>query len=114
MASKTFLGRDMFAAYWGFVLCATLESNRLSRSSFEVALREFVEEQGAELERILEVIQHTTGLEDDIMRIAVDEAPWRSRAAPLDEAALCAELSLHLGRWVDAQELSEPSVGSLL
>ena len=109
MASQTFLGRDIFSAYWILVVLGFLESHRPLTFPATVELKDFVRERENQIQHFLQVLQDRTGLSPEIMGIATAEAPWSTSVA-LDAEMACSDVALLVGRWVDPRDLESDEV----
>jgi hypothetical protein len=113
MASQTFLGRDMFAAFWGLVVVGFLASRRPVNFPAGEALRRFVEAREGGLHYLLSAVEASCSLDAAVMKVAIDEAPW-APGTELDEESTCSDVSLMVGRLVDVDDLRGAGLDALL
>jgi hypothetical protein len=105
MASKTFLGRDIFSAYWGAVLLGFLSQHRPLVFPASQELKNFVKTREESINRFLTSLQSISGLPDDAVQIARVEAPWAT-TVDLDSVTACSDVALLAGRWIETDELA--------
>lgn len=103
---QTLLGRDMFAPYWGVVLLGFVAETCPLQYPADVQLREFAIKRSDDIDRFLDILRRRTGIHDEIVNVARDEAPWASDAA-LTERQLSCDVSMLVNRWVEMSQVTD-------
>lgn len=87
MYSQTLIGRDIFAAIWGLgVMGAVAQAVDSLGFPFDAQLREFAAAHKEDLSRLWREIGRFSGLSNDVVKIAVEEAPWAEGAIRYPDA----------------------------
>lgn len=111
MCSQTFLGRDVFAAYWDLTTMGYVATRRPRDFPSGEELSDHV---GSDLDNhdgFLELIQSSMGLDPVVVRIARDEAPWATGQSRETTEGM---LSLWAGRTLSAEDLLGERVDAVL
>jgi hypothetical protein len=75
--SQTFLGKDIFAAFWGIGLFAALGNAKFIHLPFDVEYKAYMDRHQKITEDLIKQISELTHLSEEVMKIAIDEAPWK-------------------------------------
>jgi hypothetical protein len=115
MASQTFLGRDMFAGYWGVTLSGFLLSSGHLTFPIKGELQTYARSRRRFHKLLLGKIKTYAGLADDIVAIAEREAPWSDNINVIfDDVEVCMEVGILLERFVEPKELLGPPLAAEL
>lgn len=111
MCSQTFLGRDVFAAYWDLATMGYIETRRPLDFPSGEELSDHVASDSDHHDRFLTLVQSFMGLDPVVVRIARDEAPWATGQSRETTEGM---LSLWAGRILSTEDLCGESVDAVL
>src|SRR5688572_2715674 len=76
MYSQTFIGREIFAAVWGLGVLGAASAAEHIQFPFDDDLRTFISRRHGALDSLWREIQRFACIEDDVMWIPEQDAPW--------------------------------------
>jgi hypothetical protein len=115
--SQTFLGREIFRAWWQYTTLSALAAAERIVLPFGRQLADFAANFEREIDCVLTLTSHVGGLSEEVMRIAADEADWCNGdgtvLASEEDVQVCVGLALPPPRLPEA-EVGTPEFHRLL